>query len=592
MSDVNIRITTTEGATVITSTTGASHVVNDSASVQASVITSSDPAAEISTTSDSAAGVTIDDTFFEPTIASDLVELRTATGLLDTSTGLLQSSVTGLTGATGELFNLVTGLTGATGELSSSVTGLTGATGELSTATGILKTLSDNFDTSLNNAINNKLDTNNPTATGFFSLDGVSGNKLAFLLNDGTARITPRNGVGLHLKTNTTNNAAVSLKVEGTARVTHDLFKDSGQTNGFADNSNHFHDITTINQITQQGTGNNLNLERLQERYYAVTGNFVRLATGLQATDVFSIYPDSLCHGFEGVMDGNNVVQHSGLHLGIATGTGTHIVETGVTGQAAFLSKHRVARAIGTTDIVETNSNGDVIGSAVLNVTGLVASSNRRANSQRFFVSNTTPLGKSEPLEINFNFDHPLKIGQNVRMNFSQSFEGPIVAASLFGTVSNTGSGNGVITPQTADIELFGGNYKTTNEVPANALDLTGLAHGWSLESLSDATRLGREGILSLQDKSYTGLPGGPRSYNELLHVTFTGGQQHGLEQNETVTLITNGQDDLIVHQNAYVIDAHATGAPTGMFAITGTVTFQPNNLNTLSNFDSTLKPF
>ena len=68
------------------------------------------------------------------------------------------------------------------------------------------------------------------------------------------------------------DKTAANLRVEGPVSVTHDLFKNSGVTNGFADNSNHFHTIQKINRITQQvgkGTAN----ERVQEQYYAIKSN-------------------------------------------------------------------------------------------------------------------------------------------------------------------------------------------------------------------------------------------------------------------------------------------------------------------------------
>ncbi len=68
------------------------------------------------------------------------------------------------------------------------------------------------------------------------------------------------------------DNTAASLLVKGPATITHDLFKHSGETGGFADNSNHFHTIQKINRITQQ-VGTNTANERVQEQYYAIEGN-------------------------------------------------------------------------------------------------------------------------------------------------------------------------------------------------------------------------------------------------------------------------------------------------------------------------------
>ncbi len=73
-----------------------------------------------------------------------------------------------------------------------------------------------------------------------------------------------------------TDGRAANLRVAGPVTVTHDLFKISGDTGGFGDNSNHFHDITKINRIVQQGTGEVKNIERVQEQYYAVESNVLR----------------------------------------------------------------------------------------------------------------------------------------------------------------------------------------------------------------------------------------------------------------------------------------------------------------------------
>ena len=73
-----------------------------------------------------------------------------------------------------------------------------------------------------------------------------------------------------------TGGRAANLSVQGPIAVTHDLFKNSGVTNGFADNSNHFHDITKINRITRQGVGEVKNIERVQEQYYAIQSNNLR----------------------------------------------------------------------------------------------------------------------------------------------------------------------------------------------------------------------------------------------------------------------------------------------------------------------------
>ena len=459
--------------------------------------------------------VTIDPNNLDLETLSSINSLKSATGTLNTSVTGNTSSINTLNSTTGTLNTSITGntsiitsITGITGTLetniSSNTASITGITGDISLISG------------------EKLNAYDPISTGEFvihdgsmEINSSTNNAIAFTINSGKAKITPSRGRGLHLVSNGNNNAAVSAKIEGPVTLTHDIFKDSGQTSGFADNSNHFHDIIKINQITQNGINNNLNLERLQERYYAITGNNVRLITNAPNT------------------------------------TGT------TTGKAAFLNKHRVAREIGLSGAILKDTFDDVLNGVTISVTGLQASSNRKTSNQSFFVSNTTPAGKSEPIDINFNARHYLVPNQNVRMTFAQSFEGPIVAASLFGTVSATGTFSGSTVPTTASVELFGGNYKSTNEVPTG-ITMTGLNHGFELEALTDGTRVGNlsgfsyENVLSLHPKTSV-TPN--RSFNELLKITYSGGFQHELEKNETVTLITNGADDLIVHQNAFVLD-------------------------------------
>ena len=459
--------------------------------------------------------VTIDPNNLDLETLSSINSLKSATGTLNTSVTGNTSSINTLNSTTGTLNTSITGntsiitsITGITGTLETSINSntasITGITGDISLISG------------------EKLNAYDPISTGEFvihdgsmEINSSTNNAIAFTINSGKAKITPSRGRGLHLVSNGNNNAAVSAKIEGPVTLTHDIFKDSGQTSGFADNSNHFHDIVKINQITQNGINNNLNLERLQERYYAVTGNDVRLITNAPNT------------------------------------TGT------TTGKAAFLNKHRVAREIGLSGAIFKDGFDDVLNGVTINVTGLQASSNRKTNSQAFFVANTTPASKSEPIEIDFVSRHYLVPNQNIRMTFTQSFEGPIVAASLFGTVLTTGTFSGSTVPTTASVELFGGNYKSTNEVPTG-ITMTGLNHGFELEALTDGTRVGNlsgfsyENVLSLHPKTSV-TPN--RSFNELLKITYSGGFKHELEKNETVTLITNGADDLIVHQNAFVLD-------------------------------------
>ncbi len=313
-------------------------------------------------------------------------------------------------------------------------------------------------------------------------------------------KIFPEKGRALYARSCSDDNPAVSVKVEGPVIVGHDLFKCSGFTGGFADGSNHFHDITKINLIEQAPEGDVKNLERLQTRYYAVTSN---------------VLPGS---------------------------------------QAAFLATHRVARSIDAT-VVDTST-------ATLDVSLLQNSSNRSDVDQTFFVNNTSPDGKSEKLTITLAA-HSFTVGDQVRMSFSQSFLGPIVAADLFGKVTDT-------TTDTFKVELYGGNYKTTVEVPLGT-DQTALTFDEVvLETVGTSTivNTGNEASLQLYDKTnFTQYDGG-RLKNETLSAQYS--SAHGLKKNEHVTLITDGRGGLVVQEDAYVLDPSPNGDNNSLILVYG----------------------
>jgi hypothetical protein len=334
----------------------------------------------------------------------------------------------------------------------------------------------ENFATTITDSVATKAPINNPSFTG--DLTNFSG-----LTNfDKKVKITPERGLGLQLFSSGTNNAAVSLQVQGPTTVGHDLFQRSGFTNGFGDGSNHFHSLIDINRIEQEAEGDVKNTKRVQERYYAIQDNLLP----------------------------NN--------------------------KAVFWAQHRVARPISTT-VIDTST-------ATLDVSLLQNSTNRNANNQVFFVSNTTPLNKSEELEITLN-SHTLSTGDNVRMEFGQSFAGPIVAAQIFGKVTTT-------TTNTFKVELYGGNYKTTSEVPLGT-DQTALTFDdVVLETIGTNTIVQSGNETNLQLYSKTNFTPN-RLKDETLKATWS--VAHGLVKNEHCTLITDGRYDLVIKQAAYVLD-------------------------------------
>lgn len=312
-----------------------------------------------------------------------------------------------------------------------------------------------------------------------------------------TVNFFPPLGRAITARSTNSNKPGIQANFEGPVTVGHDIFQRSGFENRFADNSNHFHSVTEINRIEQQAEGDVKNIESVQERYYAIPSN---------------------------VLPGN---------------------------QAAFWAWHQVARSIATSTV-----NTD---SATLDVSLLQNSSNRLSASQAFFASNTTPAGTSENLVISLT-GHGIADGANVRMNFSQSFPGPIVAANLFGKVTDT-------TTDALSVVLYDGNYKSTDEVPLGTSQtaLNFKEDGQSLVTLqtigtSTVVLAGQENELSFYNKTNFSPE---RLKNEFITASFntTG---HNLVKNEHVTLITSGitttGDNIPVKEDGYILNPDVDG--------------------------------
>jgi len=311
-------------------------------------------------------------------------------------------------------------------------------------------------------------------------------------------RIFPDKGRALWIKSTNPSNPAASAYVQGPVTVGHDLFKRSGFTDGFADGSNHFHDLTDINLIEQQPEGPIKNTERVQERYYANPGN---------------------------PLPNNNSV---------------------------FWAWHRVARTIDNA-VVDTST-------AVLNVSALTLSTNRHPTDQILFSLNSSPAGKSENLIISNMPGHSFNVGDQVRMEFSQSFTGPIVAAALFGEVTEDSSDR-------FSVALFGGNYKTTNEV-LSTIDQSALTFDEvTLETIGTSTIVnqGDESNLQLYSKSNFSVP---REKDEVLKATWT--SNHNLFVNDPLTVITDGRGDLVIEESAYVLDNDPDGDGKSILLVYG----------------------
>lgn len=314
---------------------------------------------------------------------------------------------------------------------------------------------------------------------------------------DKKVKITPESGLGLQLFSSGSNNSAVSLQVQGPVTVGHDLFQRSGFTNGFGDGSNHFHSLININRIEQEPSGDVHNTKRVQERYYAIPTNNLP----------------------------NN--------------------------KAVFWAQHRVARTISAA-VVDTSA-------ATLDVSLLQDSTNRSSSNQVFFVSNSTPLNKSEELTITLN-SHSLSSGNSVRMTFGQAFQGPIVAAALFGKVTST-------TTNTFNVELYGGNYKTTSEVPDGNSQTALTFDEVTLETIGTDTIVQNGNETELQLYSKTNFTPN-RLKDETLKATWS--VAHGLVKNEHCTLITDGRGDLLITQAAYVLDPDPDGDGLSVILVYG----------------------
>ena len=271
------------------------------------------------------------------------------------------------------------------------------------------------------------------------------------------------------------DQTAADLRVDGPIRVTHDLFKESGVTGGFADNSNHFHTIQTINRITQQGTGEVKNIERVQEQYYAIQSNNLK------------------------------------------------------NDKAAFWNWHRVSRSIDITAVSLTNLEG-------WNVSAIQDSNNRENDQQKFFKDSENTIFT---FNSQVNREAVLSNGDLLQVNIDIDFEGAIVAASLFAKVTG-------VSGATANVKLYGGNYKSTTEV-ADGNDQTALTTNFSVNKINTGSYMalaGGTGVDALLDSTRT-------TTTDTFSLTFA--SNHNLELNDTITLITDSTNGFKAAEVAFV---------------------------------------
>lgn len=366
--------------------------------------------------------------------SNQLSALNAATGVLSLKQGQQNSSILDLEDATGTLDTSVSGLKTATGVLS----------GITDTISGDVSSIQSNFVSGDSDASLKDL-----TLDGHFKLDMSSANR------------TPGTSVAL-IKSD--NGTAANLRVEGPIAATHDLFKNSGADNGFADNSNHFHTVQKINRITQQvgaGTAN----ERVQEQYYAIQSNSLK----------------------------NN--------------------------KAAFWNWHKVSRTISNSSVSLTNLVG-------WNFSAIQDSNNRSSSSEALF-----PAGGAEATVLTFdsesNRSAVLSNGDLLQVTISIDFEGAIVAATLYAEVS-------AVNAEQATVVLYGGNYKSIGQVP-DGNDQIALTSGFTISKIDTSQYIplsAGTGIDVSADSTRT-------TSTDTFSITFS--SAHGLELNDVVTILTDG---------------------------------------------------
>ena len=297
------------------------------------------------------------------------------------------------------------------------------------------------------------------------------------------------------------DKTAANLRVEGPVAVTHDLFKNSGVDNGFADNSNHFHTVQKINRITQQSGSGTAN-ERVQEQYYAIE---------------------------------NNNLKNS---------------------KAAFWNWHRVSKEVSSTAVALTNLVG-------WDVSGIQDSSNRTATSQVLF-----PTGGAEATTFTFDTagNNAFTNGDVLRITINIDFEGAIVAATNFGKVT-------AVSGATATVVLYGGNYKSTDEV-ADGNSQTALTNNFTVQKIDTTQYMplaSGTGIDVLSDSTRT-------TTTDTFKITFAG--VHGLELNDTVSIITDNSGGFQAAEVAFV---KSVGSTTEATFVYGRV-FEPESRLALSD--------
>ena len=299
-----------------------------------------------------------------------------------------------------------------------------------------------------------------------------------------------------------TNGVAAKFRVEGPATITHDLFKISGVSNGFADNSNHFHTVQKINRITQyveaNPTSEVANIERVQEQYYAIQNNNLRSSN------------------------------------------------------AAFWNWHRVSRSIDNTNVSLTDLSG-------WDIQNIQDSSNRSDGGE-------VPFTQTEDTTFTFNTTNPFVEDDLLQITIDIDFEGAIVAATLFAKVTAVNGLQATVVLYGGNYKSTGQVDKSTEALPTpgNLDPQNAISTNFKVKKIDTTNKLTLTGNIGLNaspshQRRFKNLVGDheTRTGKRVVRLTLDSG--HGLELNDVITIITNGSGN---YKNAEV--AFVKGITTG----------------------------
>jgi len=298
------------------------------------------------------------------------------------------------------------------------------------------------------------------------------------------------------LRTRSTDGTGTFVDFGGPVVVTHDLFKNSSVTGGFADNSNHFHTIQKIDRITQQGTGEVKNVERVEEQYYAIQSNNLR------------------------------------------------------NDKAAFWNWHRVTRAVDSTDVSLSNLVGWNV-QADQDFNGTEANPDgRRPNEQ-------VPFSQSQTTTFTFTAgNNPLSNGELIRVTVTTDFIGPFVAQTHFAKVTSATSDAATVVlyagnyKSKAEVPLSPAGGGAGSNPTHNALNDTSTFSVDSINTSSFLTLASGTGLTVTTDSTRRSDTG--NDFSKL--VQFTTASAHNLQVNDTLTIVTDGTGGFQPAEVAHVL--------------------------------------